>query len=396
MKTLPHHYLISLSLCLLWLVSCQANPTQENLTVAQTGLQSQESNSDITIEGRVVPQTYVTLSFAAPGQISDVLVQEGQEVAAGQVIAQLGGGEQAEAMVKAAELELLNARQSLQALTDDHKAILNEALMNLNAARQAVIDAQAYLDSITGDRLQNEIAEAKAQVVLANSRLENATNNYEIYEDEDENNTTRATYRVQLSEAQRAYDEAVRQLDNLQGDGYDSSLKQATTTLEAANIQLQLTEEKYAELSEGPDQNLISVAKARLAAAEAGLSSAQATLGQLEMRSPIAGRLVESHFKVGEIVAAGQPLGTLADLSSWYIETVDLTEIDVVAVSPGQAVQVIADALPEVAMNGTVISTSETYQEVRGDVTYITRIKLENPDPRLRWGMTVLVTLTQP
>ena len=216
MKTLSQHHLISLSLCLLWLASCQANPTQENLTVAQTGLQSQESNSDITIEGRVVPQTYVTLSFAAPGQISDVLVQEGQEVAAGQVIARLGGGEQAEAVVKAAELELLNARQSLQALTDDHKAILNEALMNLNAARQAVIDAQAYLDSITGDHLQNEIAEAQAQVVLANSRLENATNNYEIYEDEDENNTTRATYRVQLSEAQRAYDEAVRQLDNLQ------------------------------------------------------------------------------------------------------------------------------------------------------------------------------------
>jgi hypothetical protein len=144
-------------------------------------------------------------------------------------------------------------------------------LVSQNAARQAVKDAQAYIDSITGDRLQNEIAAAQAEVVLTKHRLENATDNYEKYKDEDESNTTRATYRVQLSEAQRAYDEAVRQLDNLQGDGYDFTLKQANTTLETASTQLKLAEAKKVELSEGPDQKLVAAGEARLAAAEAGL-----------------------------------------------------------------------------------------------------------------------------
>lgn len=396
MKKFSIYHLILLTFCLLLLSGCQANPTQNSLAVAQAGSQSLESGSEIVIEGRVVPQTYVRLSFAAAGQIAEVLVSEGQEVEAGQVIARLGGSEQAEAAVKAAELELLSAQQSLQALTEDHEFVLNEALVNLNTARQAVNDAQSYLDSITGDRLQNEIAGAQAELVLAENRLENAIDNYEEYIDEDESNTTRATYRILLTEKQRAYEEALLQLDNLQGDGYDFRLQQARNILEAGNNQLNLCEAKYAELLEGPDQDLVAAAEARLVAAEAGVVSSQTVLEQLELHSPIAGRLVESLLKVGEIVVAGQPLGTLADLNNWYIETVDLTEIDVVAVSAGQAVQVIADALPEVLMNGTVIRISEIYQEVRGDVTYTTRIKLANPDPRLKWGMTVMVTFYQP
>jgi multidrug efflux pump subunit AcrA (membrane-fusion protein) len=55
----------------------------------------------------------VQISFSIPGQIAEVLVLEGQEVKVGQVIARLAGGEQAQAAVKTAELELLNAQQSL-------------------------------------------------------------------------------------------------------------------------------------------------------------------------------------------------------------------------------------------------------------------------------------------
>jgi len=38
-----------------------------------------------------------------------------------------------------------------------------------------------------------------------------------------------------------------------------------------------------------------------------------------------------------------------------------------------------------------VVAIRDTYQEVRGDVTYISRIMLEDAIPELRWGMTVLV-----
>jgi multidrug resistance efflux pump len=88
----------------------------------------------------------------------------------------------------------------------------------------------------------------------------------------------------------------------------------------------------------------------------------------------------------------GQPVAKWADLSEWYVETTDLTEIDVVNIEVGQTVEVAADALPGNIMNGTVTAIQDTFQEVRGDITYVTRIKLEDAVPGLRWGMTVLVS----
>jgi multidrug resistance efflux pump len=85
----------------------------------------------------------------------------------------------------------------------------------------------------------------------------------------------------------------------------------------------------------------------------------------------------------------------IADLSRLYVETDDLTEIEVVDIKVGQKVTVVADALPGVEMTGTVESISQVYEEKRGDVTYTVRILLDNPDPRLRWGMTVVVTFEE-
>ena len=70
--------------------------------------------------------------------------------------------------------------------------------------------------------------------------------------------------------------------------------------------------------------------------------------------------------------------------------------MDVVNVQVGQTVQVVADALPDVKLAGSVLSLSDYYREMRGDITYVSRIKLDQADPRLRWGMTVMVTFVEP
>jgi multidrug resistance efflux pump len=379
------------------LAACQAKPTDlpaaGNLT-AESGLTT--TNDLLVVEGRLIPQTETSLSFMINGYVGEVLAQEGDLIAADQVIARLEGREQAYATVKASELELLIAQQALQDLYDQQDALLNQAFMALNPARQAVQDAERYLDSINGDSLENEIAAAEAQLVLAENRLENATNNFEEYEDEPESDTTRATYQILLSEAQRAYDQAEMRLDDLQGDGYEFVLNQAEDALEGARTQLELVEEQYNLLSQGPKSSAVEAAESRLAAAEANLVATQKNLEQYELRAPLAGTLVEMNLKVGELVSIGLPVARLADLSQWYVETNDLTEIDVVNVEVGQAVQVTADALPQTMMNGRVVSISEIFQEARGDITYTTRIELKEAIPGLKWGMTMLVTFSQP
>jgi multidrug resistance efflux pump len=389
--------LSALLISLFILAGCQKNTPEVVLTGNQVNQpDSSMDNGEMSIEGHLVPKAFATLSFAASGEVVEVLVQEGELVSAGQVIAHLGGKQQAEATLKTAELELLSAQQALQDLYDTQEAVENQAFFDLQTASQAEWDAQRKLDSITGDRLQNEIAGAEAQLVLAENQLESANDNYDEYKDEPEDNTTRAFYQVQLTEAQRAYNEAVQQLDDLQGEGYTFILQQAQDSLAAAETQRELSEKHYLDVSQGPDAGTLDVASARVSVAETNLATAQAILEHYDLRAPANGKLVESNLNVGELITMGQPVAKWADISEWYVETTDLTEIDIVNIEVGQAVEVIADAQPDERMNGTVTAIQDTFQEVRGDITYVTRIKLEDAVPGLRWGMTVLVNfLTQ-
>lgn len=60
-----------------------------------------------------------------------------------------------------------------------------------------------------------------------------------------------------------------------------------------------------------------------------------------------------------------------------------------------QTVSIVPDALPEITLTGSVESIGDKFEEKRGGITYTTRILVEEVDPRLRWGMTVLVTFSE-
>ena len=86
---------------------------------------------------------------------------------------------------------------------------------------------------------------------------------------------------------------------------------------------------------------------------------------------------------------------TLADFSQWYVETDNLTEIEVVDIAVGQAVTIVPDAMPEVELTGSVDTIADFFEEKRGDVTYTARVILDEVDPLLRWGMTVVLTFVE-
>lgn len=122
------------------------------------------------------------------------------------------------------------------------------------------------------------------------------------------------------------------------------------------------------------------------------MKAAQANLDNLELKSTIDGTIVDLNLKVGEDVSPAKPVIRISDLSKLYVETDDLTEIEVVNIKIGQKVGIVADALPSVEMTGVVEEINQVYEEKRGDITYTVRILVDNPDPLLRWGMTVVTT----
>ena len=137
----------------------------------------------------------------------------------------------------------------------------------------------------------------------------------------------------------------------------------------------------------------IAAAEAAVAQAQAAREQAAVSLADTELKAPFAGTLAVIHVRQGEQVAAGSPVAELGDLTAWQVETDDLSELDIVRVQEGQTVKVTFDAIPGLAPSGTVERVQPKGEKKLGDMTYTVIVRLNDPDPRLRWNMTAVIDL---
>jgi len=347
------------------------------------------SESGITVDGKIVPQEFVNLSFNMSGTVAELLVEEGQQIEAGQVIASLNQHERLASAVSGAELEVINARQAMDALGENADVSTAAALQKVADARDAVRVAERRLRNLQEGSPQTDIDSAQADVVLLKDQLDKAEDDFNPYAGKPEDNLKRATYLSKMADAREIYDNAVRLLNNLEGTPNEIDLAVAEANLLLAEARLSLAETDLAEMQSGIDPDLLEAAQARLSAAESALEATQAALSDVELVAPFGGTVVKLDLKEGEQVVPGSPAVVLADFSQWKVETEDLNEMEVPRVAVGQTVTITPDALPELTLTGTVESISQIYEEKFGDVTYTARILLQDTDPRLRWGMTV-------
>jgi multidrug efflux pump subunit AcrA (membrane-fusion protein) len=339
------------------------------------------SDVEIVSEGRLVPNETEQLAFFANGQVEEVLVDEGDQVSAGDVVARLGNREQIEASIAGAESELLAANQALDDLNDNNDIAKANALQAIATNERAVRDAQYQVDNYTIPQEQQGLT-AQQAVDKMKTVLDVARQAFEPYKYYSSGNSTRKDLKEDLDTAQSDYNNAVKRLE------YETALANAKARLDEAK-------RDYETLKDGPDPKDVDSANSRIDAANANLAAAKASLDNLDLVASIDGTVVTQDLIVGQNVTAGQPVMQIADFSQMYAETDDLTEIEVVDVSLGQKVTVVADALPDLVLNGTVDKISDVFEEKRGDITYTVRILLDDMDPRLRWGMTVVITFKQ-
>jgi multidrug resistance efflux pump len=382
--------LLNLVVMALLVGACQAiSPGAQE---SQATLPPVEASSQVIAEGKLVPRKYVNLSFNSGGQVAELLVEEGQQVEEGQVLAGLAHREQAASAVAKADLELLNARQALKDLNENADVITAQALQQVANAQDMVRHAEWRLDSLKSGSKQVDIDSAQADVVLLKDQLDQARKDFARYENKPEDNLNRAAYLSKFADAQRKYDNAVRLLNNLEGSAGEIDLDIAEANLSVAQARLEIAQQQYEDVKSGPDPDDLAAAEARVNAAQAALEAAQAAQDDLLLKAPFAGTVVSLNLKAGEQVAPGQPAVVLADFSGWMVETDDLTEMEVPRVQVGQMTSIVPDALPDLELAGRVESISDLNQEISGDVTYTAKIALQETDPLLRWGMTVMVT----
>jgi len=381
MKSKLHPFLSILILGSLVLAACSSLPGGAG-AATPTAIPVVVADSQIVAEGRIVPKEYKDLAFFGNGQVDEVLVNEGDLVQKNLVVARLGNREQLAAAIAAAESELVSAKQARKLLDDNLSLALADATAAMAASNKTLKDAQYQIDNFSVPSNMEGLTPLAA-VAKMKGLLDVARDKFEPYKYFSENDSTREDLKEKLDNAQSDYNSAVRWL-------------QLETNLKAAETRLDKTMQDYEKLLKGPDPDQVETADARIKAAEANLASAKASLDNLELKSTIDGTVVKNDLVVGQNAAAGVPVMTLADFSELFAETDDLTEIEVVDVAIGQEVTVVADALPDLKFKGVVEKINQISEEKRGDITYTVRVKLLETDPRLRWGMTVVITFLKP
>lgn len=194
---------------------------------------------------------------------------------------------------------------------------------------------------------------------------------------------------VNIAETQLSVIRLVKELEIAQENYDEDDIAENEALLILAQANLKRAEDSLTTLSaEGVDPALKSAAQARIDTSQSALISVEAAFDLLEITAPIGGTVNSLDLQTGQQVSPSQVLLTLVDFSEWLLETDNLTELDVVNVNLDQQVIVILDAIPDLTLNGTVRSINLQSEEKRGDVTYTVTIRIEQIDPRMRWGMT--------
>jgi multidrug efflux pump subunit AcrA (membrane-fusion protein) len=249
----------------------------------------------------------------------------------------------------------LDAEDAALRAVESAESALEQSNLNLERARQAEIsgiasaearvrDAQARLEQLLAGADDDEIAAARARVAAAQANLARLTG-----------------------------DERAAQIDVA-----ESGIDQA-----AANLEL---------VSAGPREVDLAMAEAQIRVNQVALRQAELALERATLYAPFAGTVVEVNLKPGELTPP-EPAMVLADLSTWRIETSDLTELDIAAVSVGDNVTLTFDALPDLSLPGVVTRIKEIGTSFQGDVIYTVEVEPEGWDERLRWNMTATVTI---
>jgi HlyD family secretion protein len=358
----------------------------------------------VSASGTVEPQAQVGLAFAMPGPVEAVLVQVGDQVQAGDVLARQDTArlrlqvEQARAALAAAEARLAQ----LQAGPLPEQVAAAEA--NLRAAEAQLSAAVADRDRLLKGASQAELAAAEAELAAAQADQRAA---------EDLHNMTMKCKTVKLPTSEEMLicpglgpaEEQARQnleiansalaaaqarYDELLAGANRAAVRAAQANVAAAEAQRDAAQAQLDLLLAGPTSAQIATAKAQVEQAQAALAQAELGLEQALLRAPFGGIVAEVNLTVGALAPGARADVVLVDPARFHV-TVGVDELDVARLQVGQQAEVTLDALPGVPLSGTIERISPGATLEGGVVSYQVTVALSPTDQPVRAGMTANV-----
>ncbi len=354
---------VSLLLALSACAPAASNPASTGYTLAQV------TRGTLTVgvnaAGSLTAERLAVLTWKTSGTVDQVLVQPGQQVEANAELMTLIE-ESWERSVKQAMAELENAQKALDTLLagPDPQAVAQARLAYVQA-KQAVPTAAT--------RLRNTLYYAGRVL------LDAYVDAWRAYVDAQEAGTLTDDLVQTYAEAKAAWEAAT-----LEGANADA--------IALAKAQLDVALASFDKAKASLDTTLAGPTRAEILSAQARVETAQATVDQVRLVAPFQGTVIAVYLAPGDAVSPNTQALVLADLNAFSI-TVDVSEVDVAGIQPGQKAEVSFDALPDETFSGTVTQVGFVGTNQQGVVYYPVTVALDKADARFRPGMTAAVRI---
>jgi HlyD family secretion protein len=284
----------------------------------------------------------VTLADIVPktnGYMSDLKIQVGDAVQAGQIIVH----------IRRADLEA-------QSIADE----------------TALAKARVQLTDLEKGPREQEIAQAKISIASAQATYDKAKNDLERY---------RVLYRAGAI--------AVQQLDAAQ-----SSYDVAYNALRTAQSQQSL-------VVEGNRPDVVEAQRVEVKRLQAVGDVTRASLADTTVYSPLNGVVLTKNFENGEYLTAGSAIATVGDLNNCWVKIYVSSE-QLGRIQLGQPVDVRIDAYPNRIFVGTIKEISQTAEftprqsiteRERANMVFYVKVKIDNSEGILKPGMPADVVI---
>jgi HlyD family secretion protein len=344
----------------------------------------QRGNLQATVNtaGNVAPVQQVTLNFQTAGQVKTVNVQVGDQVKTGQVLATLDTSD-LQFQVANAQSALVVAQAKLEQTkagpTATDLAVVQQAKLKLDQAKNSLWAAQVSRDAIKGRGSSSPEAKKQAEVSVANAEIA-VQLAQQAYED--------AQKPATVQQVQSALAQVKTAQDNL------TKLQTSPTPsdIAAAEAQLAQAQSNLAKLTQGPTAQDLAIAQAGVDQANIALQQAKLKLQQVQLVAPFDGTVTSVNITPGQDAGTDATAIGLIDIHNLKIDG-QLAEVDIAKVKLGQPAEITLDALPGKTLTGKVTQIAPAGTIQQGVVNYPVMVSLTNPDPAVKPGMTANVNI---
>jgi len=411
----------------------------------ETYLYPSEQTSPHLQASGIIQVDEVTIASQVGARISDLLVNEGESVTAGDAVVRLDTThldaqiEAARAAVALAQAKLEQARAGVRpSQIAVAQAELAQAQTAHQAATQAVSDTVALVENPQEIRMQ--IAVQQAQLEAERQRLDQQLalkDAAEIARDAYRDAQTRimeaggpgthiietpagpVSYTVpslpldahlapnRLWQAWAGVNAAAAQVEGIeatlahlqasrrQPQELEAQADQARGIEMQAEARLAAAQAQVGALQAGATREQIAALQARVNQAQAALDTLLSTREQLTIETPLSGVVTDIKTHHGEVAAPGTTLLTVADLSQMRL-VVYLAEPQIGQIHLGQSVRVSIDSHPGRTFHGQVTHIADraeftprnvATQQERVNLVFAIEIRLPNEDGALKQGM---------